>query len=165
MALTYEPIFTTTLTSAAAINITSIPQTYTDLVFSAVFQGSTVGENVTFRINNVSGSVYGVNSIIGGNGSVTFSSANNNLTEANIGNSGQGAWSGLLMDIQDYTNTDINRTVQYTLGQLGTTSSNTFIRQGVWSSNNSTALTSLQFGISNNWAAGTSVTMWGIKEA
>jgi hypothetical protein len=107
--------------------------------------------------------VYGVNYINGSGGSITFSDSDN-ATEALIGNSGQGAWSGLLMDIQDYTNTDINRTVQYTLGQLGTTSSNTAIWQGVWSTNNSTALTSLQFGISNTWAAGTSVTMWGIKE-
>lgn len=163
MALTYEPIFTTTLGSAAAINITSIPQTYTDLVFSAVFQAPSIGESVLFRINGIDASVYGVNQIIGGGGSISYNVGNNSTT-ANIGSSGSGAWSGLLMDIQDYTNTEINRTVQYTLGQLGTSSSNTFIRQGVWSSNNSTAMTSLQFGVSNTWIAGTSVTMWGIKE-
>jgi hypothetical protein len=163
MALTYEPIFTTTLGSAAAINITSIPQTYTDLVFSAVFQGSSVSQNVRFLLNNISTSTYCWSYIIGQNGTVGFNN-NNNAAEASIGNTGAGPWAGLLMDIQDYTNTEINRTIQYTLGQSGVNSSGLAITQGVWTNNTSTALTSLQFGNGTVWAAGTSVTMWGIKE-
>ena len=67
MPATYEPIATTTLGSAASsITFSSIPSTYTDLRLVIVGSGSTAGSAFYgFRFNNDSGANYSVTSIYG----------------------------------------------------------------------------------------------------
>lgn len=66
MALTYEPIATTTLGSATAtITFSSIPATYTDL--KIVFSYIGAGNSIRLRFNNDSGTNYAMG-LIQGNG-------------------------------------------------------------------------------------------------
>jgi hypothetical protein len=72
MAITYEPIATTTTTgSATTVSFTSIPQTYTDLIL--VYNGGLSGFDYIYsRYNSDTGSNYSGTGV-GGNGSSAFS--------------------------------------------------------------------------------------------
>jgi hypothetical protein len=66
MPVTYEPIATTTLGSAASsITFSSIPATYTDL--RVIFTGTTTlsGETLYYRFNSDSGSNYSITQLWG----------------------------------------------------------------------------------------------------
>jgi len=68
MALTYEPISTTTLSTATAtVTFSSIPATYTDLVASFTCFSS-AGADVFVRFNSESGNVYSY-AVMAGDGS------------------------------------------------------------------------------------------------
>lgn len=164
MAITYVPIFTTTLTSAASIDITSIPQTYTDLVLSAVLrENNNNSQTIAFSMNNINTGSYSytnwsmVDGILNRNNS-------NNQGEAICNATGTGTWGAILMDIQDYTNTNINRVFVWNGWRSGTARTNIAQEQGVWMNTTTQALNRLTF-LYYQWAVGSTVTLWGIKEA
>lgn len=85
MPATYEPIVTTTLSSAAtSISFTSIPNSYTDLVL--VWRGSYSGGQgeIRLRFNNDSATNYSLTSL-NGDGSSAASAGSNNIAQGNIG--------------------------------------------------------------------------------
>jgi hypothetical protein len=162
MALTYEPIFTTTLSSSASIDITSIPGGYTDLILSAVLMTTTSNNPIVLRMNNISTSTYTYSNLSAVGGSITYDNSSTQDT-ANCGSLGTGAWSGFYMDIHDYTNTDYNRVFNWIGWRSGATSGNQGLNQGVWMNPSSSVLTRLTFA-TYTFIAGSTITLWGVKE-
>ena len=162
MALTYEPIATTTSTSntttSTFIEFDNIPGTYTDLVISLQGTGNT-STDVWMRFNTDTGSNYSdtrLYSTGGGPGSDRTSSQ----TSGAIGVLGT-TQSNIITTIFDYSNTTTYKTF------FSRSSSNwgTLIRATLWRSTN--AITKVQIGnpYANYVASGTVVTLYGIKAA
>lgn len=167
MAKTYEPIATTTLSSAASeINFTSITSTYTDLIL--VLQGnastaSTGVRNLFLQFNGDTASNYSV-TLLYGDGSGAFSVRTSSATQM--------LWSDIPManstaikpnvstaHIMSYANTNVNKTV------LATTAADIYVERtvGLWRS--TAAITSIKVypGASDTFASGTRASLYGIK--
>jgi hypothetical protein len=70
MSSTYEPIATTTLGSAqSTITFSSIPATYTDLIFQYQVQTTDTSGYLWFRLNNDGSSLYSTTRLFGNSGS------------------------------------------------------------------------------------------------
>lgn len=82
MALTYEPIATTTLSATSTWSWTSIPSTYTDLI-AIVVATSTTGNSFYWRFNSDSGTNYSLTEIEG-NGTALSSNRDTSATGINI---------------------------------------------------------------------------------
>lgn len=79
MATTYEKIATTTLGSAAAsITLSSIPATYTDLVFIFTTVTSVDSSELHLRFNSDTATNYSVTTLYGDGASATSGSGTNN---------------------------------------------------------------------------------------
>jgi len=113
MPKTYEPIVSTTLTAGtASVTLSSIPQTYTDLIL-VVQADTTGGDDLRIRFNSDTSSLYSY-TVLGGNGSVVVSARNNNLT-AGLG-SYYGNFSTSIDNVQitqilNYSNTTTNKSL------------------------------------------------------
>jgi hypothetical protein len=76
MALTYEPIATTTTSGGAQVTFSSIPSTYTDIVLIlSINPGG--NDNMAIRFNNDATALYSLIRLIGNSSSATFSFVNN----------------------------------------------------------------------------------------
>jgi len=166
MPATYEPIATTTLGSAAAtITFSSIPATYTDLRFTWVGTSSVDVVSFFMRFNSDTGSNYS-NTILSGSGSSAFSSRNTNLTYGNLPPTG-----GISSTIPTFTTVDIFFYAGFTFktwldtGQDDRNGSGYVTRDvGLWRS--TSAITSITLSPSSgNFNAGTTATLYGIKNA
>lgn len=159
MPTTYEPIATFTVVSSGTntINFTSIPQTYTDIVY-ATFTPSTSGVNTNITFNNDTGANYSFTQTYGETGfSAPGSFGANNETYALSGVSdGTAAIRG---NIMNYSNTSTFKTLLVRGGGSGRYLDMTV---SVW--RNTAAITSIQFK-AFNWAVGSTVTLYGIKAA
>jgi hypothetical protein len=112
MAITYDVISSTTLTSTATtVNFTSIPQTYTDLVLIISLTGVSNSNTVSMRLGNTSidtGSNYSSN-WMRGNGSAGSAGGNNSSTYImlNTGDVSANNTNGLsISNLQGYTGTN-----------------------------------------------------------
>jgi len=164
MPTTYEPIATTTLGSAAAsVTFSSIPGTYTDLVLVFAGQNTTNNTNYLFlRFNGDSGSNYSGTSMRG-NGSAAQSARYTNATEMynSYGSPLNNEQQNSILQIQNYSNTTTNKTVLF---RTNTAGSEVNAGVGLWRS--TAAITSVLVQISaNNFAAGSTITLYGIKAA
>jgi hypothetical protein len=165
MALTYEPIATYTLGSAAtSIDFTSIPATYTDL--RVVFSGTAATSSYPWmRLNGDTGSNYS-DTYMYGSGTGTVGAKNTSISAWYMG-----AWtlsttipSFFTMDIFSYTNS------KFKIGlSTGSTNYNgsgfTDLIASVWSS--TAAITSIKIFSDGgyNLNVGSSATLYGIKAA
>lgn len=105
MANTYEPIASQTLPSeAASITFSSIPEVFTDLVLE-VSAGTTVGANLTIRVNEDSGNNYSYIGIFG-DGSVSGSARANNIGFAYLA-SRTSIMSPAHVSFMSYSNTNV----------------------------------------------------------
>lgn len=160
MAVTYEPIATTTLTSnTTAIVFSSIPSTYTDLICVVVgtHTGSGVAGLYISSINGDTGTNY-CTTIIQGDSSAALSYKGNNVDAMNIGliNSAQ---SNSIFQFMNYGNT-ITHKIVLARGN----DANALVRQGVGVWRNNSAITSFSVSMSTI-ASGTTATLYGIKAA
>jgi hypothetical protein len=161
---TYEPIATTTLVaSASTITFSSITSTYTDLVMvvSAISTG-TAQPDVYMRVNGDTGNTYS-RTRMGGNGSSTFGTNITGETFWVLGPMENTAITNMVCSLMNYSNT--------------TTSKAMFVRSNdsaiavqamvsLWSNTN--AITSILLypePARGDFAAGTTVTLYGIKAA
>ena len=110
---TYEPIATTTLSSATGtIIFSSISGSYTDLVLIASRRYSNVGtgaENTFIRFNNDSTALYSMTYLIDGPGSGRFANFNSLYTSAG-GNEIANRFSVDVWNIMNYSNTTTYKT-------------------------------------------------------
>ena len=172
MPTTYESIATTTLVSAAAdITFTSIPATYTDLVV-VVFARSTFADTQVaglIRVGNGSidsGSNYSRTRLLG-NGSAASSARGTNLTSVSFdsipaASASAGIFGTTTIQINNYSNTTTNKTFLIRSNETGTFLAATV---GLWRSTSAINQIRIFEGGSVNLAAGTSITLYGIKSA
>jgi len=165
MAITYEPIATTTLGSAAAdITFSSIGAGYTDLrlVVNLISGGFSTGR---IQLNSDTGSNYSDTSVYG-NGTAAASNRNTSGTAIRI--TGSVNFSTTLptlvtVDFFSYAGST-NKTTLITLDGDYNGSGQTSRIVGLW--RNTAAITTIKFFIfGNDLAAGTTATLYGILKA
>jgi hypothetical protein len=163
MAATYEPIVTTTLTSAAAdIYFGSLPTTYTDLRIVLVTQNATSGANLTMRLSGDTGSNYSTTTIFG-NGSGAVSERGSNGTSLRLGASTTSIWSSYEINIFNY-NSSQYKSVLSTANQDWNGSGSVRKHVGVHRATYAEDSIRLIWD-SGNHAIGTTATLYGIKAA
>jgi hypothetical protein len=181
MPTTYEPIATNTLGSAAAtVTFSSISSAYTDLVLQCSLRTDTTTFNnmnfPQFRLNGDSTSgLYSVTNLYSrntGGGNTANSIRASSQNEINLGGVAtsamtSGIFSTYQVQIQNYANTSVNKTV---LGRISTGGDLTAM-DGVWASvglwRNTNAITSISLtGTSSGlFQVGSTFTLYGIKAA
>ena len=160
MPQTYEPIATTTLSTAASdITFSTIPGTYTDLIL--VVNGyQTVDDNVFLQFNGDTGTNYSA-TILYGNGSTVTATRLSSSNEIRLGGIGNSDGGNAIYSIQNYSNNTTNKTV---LGRTNFPSSLVQTRVGLWRS--TSAITSIKVAsLSGNFVSGCTFTIYGIKAA
>lgn len=163
MAVTYEPIATTTLsTAAASVSFTGISSAYTDLKIIAV--GKRVsGGALAIRFNNISTTTYS-KIRLAGNGTTASSSLDTNQTS--IGTNGWNSTYDQLyeIDIISYADTTRNKTalVRMSADENGGGEVSRIV--GTWRSTSAINRVDLLI-TSGTIAAGFTATIYGIKSA
>lgn len=167
MPVTYEPIATTTLGSAATtITFSSIPATFTDL--RVVWTGSFAnagGSRLTLRFNSDSGSNYSYTRL-SGNGSAAASARNTSQTDIIMGVSDipQNAIHLNTIDVFSYAGST-NKTCLISQSSDNNGSGWVFNQVGLWRSTSAiTSITLLDYQ-ATNINAGATATLYGIKNA
>ena len=163
MALTYEPIATTTLSSATTtITFSSIPSSYTDLRIVIVPKISNGTGWTTLQFNGDTGTNYSV-TYITGNGSTASSSRLTSQSNIYVGyNSNASAgYTFNTVDVFSYTGSTF-KTVLNTNSDDQNGSG--FVRRivGLW--RNTNAITSIELK-NSQFNADTTATLYGIKAA
>jgi hypothetical protein len=163
MAITYEPISTTTLSTAtASVTFSSISGTYTDLVLVVNGQVST-SQQIALQFNSDTASNYSVTALYGDGSSAA--SARNSSTTSIVGGFG---WFGSatigtsIINIQNYSNATTYKTA---IGRGNLSSDYVHTGVGLWRS--TSAITSITMFVSGgyNWNSGATFTLYGIKAA
>jgi hypothetical protein len=165
MPSTYEPINTTTLvTSASTITFSSISSAYTDLVLvvNAISTG-TAQPDIYMRVNGDTGNTYS-RTRLGGNGSSAFTTNITGETFWVLGpmeNSGSGT--NMICNIMNYSNTSTFKTML-----VRSNDSVIAVQAMVSLWRNTNAISSILLypePARGDFAAGTMVTLYGIKAA
>jgi hypothetical protein len=165
MPSTYEPIATTTLGSAASsITFSSIASSWTDLRLVLVATAAS-NANFAFRFNSDSGSNYSRTRLAADGSSVT-SSRNTNQTELQLTSSFSIGTTPVMrtLDIFSYAGST-NKTVLFEEINDLNGSGGLNKQVGLW--RNTAAITLINFFAQSatNFAAGTTATLYGIKNA
>jgi len=155
MPLTYTPIATQTLGSAAAsVTFSSIPSTYTDLVM--VFNG-VADNNVNLRFNSDSGTNYSATRIRGDGSSATSARFANQTSMVGSYDPGQ---SISIWQIMNYSNSTTNKSALNRGGGAGT---NVEAYVGLW--RNTAAITSVTVIVNGNFSTNSTFSLYGILAA
>jgi hypothetical protein len=159
---TYEPIATTTLSSAQnSVTFSSIPGTYTDLVL-LTNAGITSGiEDIALQFNSDTGTNYS-RTYMYGDGSSAVSGRNSSVARIALGTFGSGSINGInICHIQNYANTTTYKTV---ISRGSNASSVAIAYAGLWRS--TSAITSMTLGTTGStWMSGSTFTLYGIAAA
>jgi hypothetical protein len=162
MAVTYEPIASTTLGGSGVITFSSIGSTFTDLRLVIVSTGN-MG-NIGLRFNSDSGTNYSSTSMRG-NGSTASSTRANSQNYAYITNLGTNITAPALTttDIFSYAGSTFKTMLSQTAADLnGSGETNAFVN--LWRS--TSAINELSITCNSGvFASGTTATLYGIKEA
>jgi len=167
MAITYEPIATTTLGSAStSITFSSIPGTYTDLRLVLVMNGSSATLRPRFYFNTDTGTNYSY-VVIRGNGTAAAAEVSNNdnriLFSGSVLNPSTTIPSFYTADIFSYSGAT-NKTVLCSASLDANGSGGTAQTTGLWRSTaaiNQIVITS----DAPTYAIGTRATLYGIEAA
>ena len=166
MPATYEPIATTTLSSAASsITFSSIPATYTDLRLVLVGIYTDAGEQLSMQFNGITTTAYS-RTYLSGNGTTATSGQNSTSSRITIspgvGTTNANDRSFTNIDIFSYT-ASINKTCLISDSQDNNGSGWQANFVGLW--RNTNAITSVKLYPANTFASGTTATLYGIKAA
>jgi len=165
MPATYEPIATTTLSSAASsVTFSSIPATYTDLVLVVTGLFTSSGGNSRIRFNGDTGTNYS-NTRLQGDG--TSASSNRSTSQAFL----RLDYDGNSSTVPNMTRTNIfsyagstNKTCLIESSEDKNGSGSTVRTVGLW--RDTSAITSIEVLMSSStFATGTIATLYGIKNA
>lgn len=169
MPQTYEPISTTILGSTTAtVTLSSIPQTYTDLIIVASAQAAVTGDDfVVMYFNGDTASNYCTTQLYTYNGSTALSSRTSSTTGI------------FAMPLPIYTSNEKDTSFAHIMNYANTTTFksvlcrdnslrsglNNGIGVGTWRS--TAAITSVSMRTINGygWASGSVITLFGIKAA
>ena len=166
MAVTYEPLATTTLGSAAAsVSFTSISGSYTDLVCVVNYSLNVANSSLFVRLNSDSGSNYSYTRV-SGNGSTASSGRGSNGTQARITADttaqGSGTRQTVILNFMNYSNSTTYKTFLSRYSSSGGTEA--FV--DLWRSNS--AVTSIEikgFDATAIIESGSTFTLYGIASA
>ena len=165
MAVTYEPIATTTVSGSSTTTYTfsSIPATYTDLVLVSSAQMSGTGTTGTFRFNGDTGSNYSFTYLYG-NGSSAGSGRQSNQTsgiwDSWVDRLSNTMFEADVLHIMNYSNTTTYKTA------LSRSNSSVTVETAVNLWRSTAAINSLTVFISSGYfVAGSTFTLYGIKAA
>jgi hypothetical protein len=167
MAVTYEPIATTTLGStSSSVVFSSIPQTYTDLVVVFTGKNTTATDAMTFEcdINGDGGNNYSSTYIDIGNGTSGRGTGNNGLYIGQMSKNGT-AWA--VINFMDYSNTTTYKATISRWGVLSAPFPGAGTIAGLW--RDTSAITQINFnrpaGEAGTFDVGCTFTLYGIKAA
>ena len=148
---------------AASIEWTSIPSTYTHLQIRATLKSST-SSYIALQFNGVfSGSAYDGHGIDGNGSSVTayaYNSRDNIPTFSDGISTTQ--YSGLVLDILDYANTNKNKTARWLAGFDNNGSGNIYFESGLWRSTSAITSIKLFSGGSGTFSQYSSFALYGV---
>ena len=167
MAITYEPIATTTLGSATAtVTFSSITGSYTDLVLIINAAANTSGDDLWLRFNSDTGTNYSLTTLLG-NGTSASSTRRSSFSRIMSDAAYPTAANGFnqITNIMDYSNTTTYKTVLIRSNNANT-SQYVGATVGLWRS--TSAITSIDLTIAGaglQFASGSTFTLYGIKEA
>lgn len=167
MADTYEPIATTTLgTATNTVTFNSIPGTYTDLIIIMVTTTSVDSASSRIRFNNDSTTLYS-QTVIEGTGTSALASRTTNQTsigfESNIGTDATTP-SVFIVHVFNYSNTTTNKSIVMRQNGFYTGGEGTAARVGLYRSTSAISRIDL-LESANNFAIGSTFTLYGIKAA
>ena len=168
MAITYEPIATTTTTTASpAVTFSSIPQTYTDLflVISIRANSTPTSFGTGIRFNSDTGSNYSRTVVYGsGSSAVSFRDTNQNRIFYSAGSTTASQFNVIRLNIMNYSNASIYKTV---VARNDDISDVTSVSSALW--RNTNAITSVTItpydDNSTGFATGSTFTLYGIVAA
>jgi hypothetical protein len=166
MALTYEPISTQVLGSTAGtVTLTSIPQTYTDLILVVNAGDTPTATVMRAQFNNDTANNYSETKLRG-DGTTLSSTRISTNSELNVGetaymnttNSGNAVY---ILHFMNYSNTTTNKVILY---RASNASFGTEVCVGLYRS--TSAITSIKlFPPGNSFTIGSTFTLYGIKAA
>lgn len=162
MAITYDRIATTTLTSNTTVSFTSIPQTYTDLIVVCNFGATTASQDFLLRFNgDNSSSLYSVSRIYASSTSVVAdgSSGNSAIIVDSVGV--QTSIQALnILHIMDYR----GNKAKASLNQVANYNKAYELSLGIW--RNTAAINSIQLSMtSGSLLTDSTFTIYGILRA
>lgn len=166
MPATYEPIASTTFTtSTGTVTFSNIPGAYTDLVVVANVIQAAGNNSIRYRFNGDSGSNYSVTYLLG-NGTSATSNRESSITSAYIITTGSTTLETVyILHIMNYANATTNKT---SIGRGNRASAEVDATVSLW--RNTAAINQIDFAMggsfpTNNMAANTTFTLYGIKAA
>lgn len=169
MASTYEPIATTTTTTASpAITFSSISGTYTDLVLVISIRANSTPTSfgTGIRFNSDTGSNYSRTVLYGWSGSsaVSFRETNQTRIFQSAGSTTANQFNVIRYNIMNYSNSTTYKTV---INRNDDVSDVTSVTAGLW--RNTNAITSITItpydDNATGFATGCTFTLYGIKSA
>jgi len=169
----YDSIATASPSAGTSyVDFTSIPSTYTHLQIRVIARSNdgSSGNNsgLYARFNSDSGSNYAFH-FLSGNGSAASAAAVTSQTEMFVnganprGGDTSNTYSANVIDILDYANTNKYKTVRALTGDDLNGSGIVRLFSGLWMS--TSAITSIRLTLENNFAANSSLALYGIKGA
>lgn len=173
MANTFIAIQTVTVGSGGvtSIDFTSIPQTYTDLMFVFSMRQDTDDRNVLVKLNNSSSSIYSGRYLMGANGTTYTGTDSNNtnfvVQTGTVPSPATGSVFGnCTISLPRYTDTSANKSIFYdtTTENAASGSAGSAIYTGVWASTAAINRVTL-----TPWASKfvqySTITLYGIKNS
>lgn len=172
MPVTYEPIATTTLSSASpTITFSSIPQTYTDLrVVLLGYDQENSSITKRLRFNGDTGSNYN-HVTITATGSARYTTAEASAVGMRLASNQIGDPSGvntlITVDILNYAGSQLKTTIHQVSSMADAGGSTGYVQKGLGLWNSTAAINSIVFMFlnSSNWGSGSMATLYGIKAA
>jgi hypothetical protein len=161
MTATYENIATTTLGSPqTTITFSSIPGTYTDLIIVCAGNMSAGGavDNI-MRFNDDTGSNYSRTYLMG-DGSSAVSGRNSNQTSLTLPYWNSTAIHNTIIQINNYSNTTTNKSV---LARNNMANESLIAYALLWRSTSAINKITISRGGTNDFATGSTFTLYGIK--
>lgn len=163
MAVTYEPIASTTLGSAAtSVTFSSIPGTYTDLVLVAFMKESSGTTYTSLRLNGDTGTNFSTTDLYGSGGSAISTRQSNQSVIANGQSSTGGSYTATIINLMSYANTNVFKT---TLAATVNPAVLVLRSVGLWRSTSAITSVTLLTSTADTWVAGSTFSLYGIKAA
>jgi hypothetical protein len=163
---TYEYIQTTTLNSNVnSVTLSSITNTYTDLILIGYVQQDASYDTPTIRFNGDTGANYSTLIFSGSTSTIASLRGSNDSfiyggyyavppVPDNFGT--------MILHINNYSNTNIKKTL---IIKSGRDTGGIDLHQGYWNSTNAINSITINMSQGTNWAAGTTFNLYGIKAA
>lgn len=160
VATTYEPIATTTLSSAAAsVTFSSISGSYTDLVLIVNAKNTTGSQSPYLQFNSDTGSNYS-ETYLRGDGTTASSGRDLSQTKGYVAFLNN-EWGNAIINIQNYSNTTTYKTI------ISRSARSTMTAAVVTLWRSTSAITSVLINADggDTFVAGSTFTLYGIKAA